>query len=143
MEILKSVLINSSMTRLGYFLSIESYSRPLLQQVASSAILVGLLPGGGAKVRPIEVVVTTSVLLAVLIQRSLVCSECSLSQLKCILALLSRAKAELGGCLERISGLESRLEVHPVLGGISEGFLLVLRCVSVVAAHWNVLVVSY
>ena len=52
----------------------------------SLVILLGLLPSGSAQISPIEVMVSTGVLLTVLLERSLVSGQTVLVQLEGILA---------------------------------------------------------
>ena len=52
----------------------------------SLVILLGLLPSGSAQISPIEVVVSTGVLLTVLLERRLVSGQTVLVQLEGILA---------------------------------------------------------
>ena len=88
-----------------------------------SVILIGLLPRGRTKVRPIEVVIAAGVLLAVLLEGGLISSERGLSELERLLALLTGAVAELCRRLESLISLEAWLEVHPVLGSVAERLL--------------------
>ena len=86
-------------------------------------ILLGLLPFGRSEVRPLEVVVTTRVLLAVLLKRGRVPGEARLAQVEGVFALLHGIEAGAGGRLERLVRREALLEVHPVLRCVPKGLL--------------------
>ena len=88
------------------------------RQVFSS--LVRLLPVVAAEVGSFEVMVSVGVLGTVLLKSGLVTCETSLLQGKWILSSAHLVEANSVGSLEGLSGLEARLEVHPVLSGIAK-----------------------
>ena len=69
--------------------------------------------------------ISASVLLTILIEGGLICRQLCLLEGERLLAFLHAAKAGRSRRLESFVGLEARLEVHPVLGRVTVGFLLV------------------
>ena len=92
--------------------------------------LIGLFPGRGAEVCPLEVVVTASVVLFVLFHGGRVASKTCLAQLEWILTLVHARVARTGRGLEGLTSVETRLEVHPIFCSVSE-FLLLKRMLRV------------
>ena len=88
-----------------------------------SGVLIRLLPGCRAKVRPIKVVVTDCVLLAVLFECCIVAGQCSLSECERLLTVLHSTEAQLRRRFKRLARSEAWLEVHPVLSRIAKRFL--------------------
>ena len=93
------------------------------KQVAS-VILIRFLPCARAKVRPLEVVVTSSVLLTVLLKRLLISCQCCLSQSEWRLPLAHSGETCAACRLESLFCCEALLEVHPVLRGVAKWLLL-------------------
>ena len=92
--------------------------------------LIGLFPSRGAKVCPLEVVVTAGVVLFVLFHGGRVASKACLAQLEWILTLVHARVARTGRGLEGLISAETRLEVHPIFCSVSE-FLLLKRILRV------------
>ena len=105
-------------------------------------VLIALFPCGGTKVRPLEVVIASSVLSPVLFKSSLIGRQARLLELEWLAPLTNRRERRARCGLERLISFEAWLEVHPVLSSIAKLVLLVLGLVTDVARNGNVLVVG-
>ena len=80
---------------------------------------------------------------SVLGQSGLVLRQTSVLQREGVLSLLEWLEAVSSGSLEGIRWLDSLLEVHPVLGGLTELLLAVVSIVSNRSAHWQILIIGW